>query len=233
MSFIAVLFFLRLFYLNVFYRLELMASVLKYALSFFIFFSFFSLTVLYYLLDYFSTFQISYFGGSSGVFLFDYHCYDFLVSSNALNLNLISIYYFPFIYIFILITTLSVLFCLAYNTNELASFMFYCTLILMSGYVLFFTDSLILFFLAYEMLLVPSFFILYNFAKTRKCVEAAYLMFFWTQFGALFLIFGFLYLFFVCNTSSFSVISEFYFSSFELNFLFFCLLFGFGVKLPI
>jgi len=28
------------------------------------------------------------------------------------------------------------------------------------------------------MLLVPSFFILYKFAKTRRCVEAAYLMFF-------------------------------------------------------
>ena len=233
LAFISILFFFRLFYLNVFYRLELIGNLIKYTLSFFIFFSFFSLTVLYYLLDYFSTFQIAYQSSSSNLFFFDYYCYDFLVHSNALNLNLISIYYFPFIYIFVLITTLSVLFCLAYNTNELASFMFYCTLILMSGYILFFTDSLILFFLAYEMLLVPSFFILYNFAKTRKCVEAAYLMFFWTQFGALFLIFGFLYLFFVCNTSSFAVISEFYFSSFELNFLFFCLLFGFGVKLPI
>jgi len=178
LAFISILFFFRLFYLNVFYRLELIGNLIKYTLSFFIFFSFFSLTVLYYLLDYFSTFQIAYQSSSSNLFFFDYYCYDFLVHSNALNLNLISIYYFPFIYIFVLITTLSVLFCLAYNTNELASFMFYCTLILMSGYILFFTDSLILFFLAYEMLLVPSFFILYNFAKTRKCVEAAYLMFF-------------------------------------------------------
>jgi len=56
--------------------------------------------------------------------------------------------------------------------------MFYVTLILIAGYILFFTDSIILFFFAYEMLLIPSFFILYNFAKTRRCVEAAYLMFF-------------------------------------------------------
>lgn len=112
-------------------------------------------------------------------------------------------------------------------------FMFYCTLILIAGLTLFFTDSIILFFFAYEMLLVPSFFILYNFAKTRRCVEAAYLMFFWTQFGALFLIFGFLYLFFICGTSSFSVISLFYFTPFELNFLFACFIFGFGVKFPI
>jgi len=64
--------------------------------------------------------------------------------------------------------------------------MFYVTLILIAGYILFFTDSIILFFFAYEMLLIPSFFILYNYAKTRRCVEAAYLMFFlnsvWSSF---------------------------------------------------
>lgn len=111
--------------------------------------------------------------------------------------------------------------------------MFYCQVILFAGYFLFFTDSLIIFFFAYEMLLVPSFFILYKFAKTRRCVEAAYLMFFWTQFGALFLIFGFLYLFFIVGNSTFSSISNYYFSTFEVNFLFLCFLTGFGVKLPI
>jgi NADH-quinone oxidoreductase subunit M len=108
--------------------------------------------------------------------------------------------------------------------------MFYCQIILLAGYMLFFTDSLIIFFFAYEMLLVPSFFILYKFAKTRRCVEAAYLMFFWTQFGALFLIFGFLYLVFIVGTSNFHNISAFFFSSFEVNFLFLCFLIGFGVS---
>lgn len=233
LTFIFVLFLFRLFYMNVFYRIDLINILLKYVIGFFIFFSLFSLTVLYYLLDFFSTFQICYFFNDVNIFFFDYYSFNYLLNFNALNLNLISVYYFPFIYIFIVITSLSILFCLSYNINELSSFMFYCTIILMSGYVLFFTDSIILFFFAYEMLLVPSFFILYNFAKTRRCVEAAYLMFFWTQFGALFLIFSFLYLFFICNSSSFSVISGFCFSSFELNFLFFCWLVGFGVKLPI
>jgi formate hydrogenlyase subunit 3/multisubunit Na+/H+ antiporter MnhD subunit len=102
---------------------------------------------------------------------------DFFTTT-ALSLNLIEVYYYPFIYVFMLITILSILFCLSYNKDELMSFMFYCQLILASGYTIFFTDSIILFFLAYEMLLVPSFFILYKFAKTRRCVEAAYLMFF-------------------------------------------------------
>ena len=155
------------------------------------------------------------------------------ITSNALTLNLIDVYSYPFIYVFLLVTILSILFCLTYNTDELFSFMFYCQVILIAGYTLFFTDSVILFFFSYEMLLVPSFFILYKFAKTRRCVEASYLMFFWTQFGALFLIFSFLYLFFICKDSSFSTISNHYFSNFEVNFLFICLIIGFGVKLPI
>ena len=233
LTFIATLLIFRIFYLNLFYKTDLVIILMRYVLSFFTFFSLVALLVLYYILDFFSNFNIGYSSNQFNVFFFDYYCYDFLISSNSLNLNLVSVYYFPFIYIFVIITTLSILFCLAYNINEVMVFIFYCTTILMAGYLLFFTDSIILFFLAYELLLVPSFFILYNFAKTRRCVEAAYLMFFWTQFGAMFLIFSFLYLFFICGTSSFSVIGGFYFSTFELNFLFICWIIGFGVKLPI
>ena len=155
------------------------------------------------------------------------------ISTSALSINVADVYFYPFVYVFLVVTVLSILFCMTYNTDELLSFMFYCQIILISGYTLFFTNSLILFFLSYEMLLVPSFFILYKFSKTRRCVEASYLMFFWTQFGAMFLIFSFLYLFFVCKNSNFSTISNHYFSNFEVNFLFVCLIIGFGVKLPI
>jgi len=150
-----------------------------------------------------------------------------------LSQNLLNIYYFPFIYIFITITIFSVLFCLSYSLNELLMFIFYCTIITVAGYMLFLTDSLLLFFIAYEMLLVPSFFILYKFAKTRRCVEASYLMFFWTQFGALMLIFSFLYIFETGKFSSFQLLIEKEFSKFEINFFFFTWIAGFGVKLPI
>ena len=188
---------------------------------------------MYYLFDNFTSFELIYSSHSGDSILFTNTQSSYLIHQYFLSLHPVSVYYFPFLYIFVLITVLSVLFCLAYNTNELTTFMFYCSLILCSGYTMFFTSSLILFFLSYEMLLIPSFFILYNFAKTRKCVEAAYLMFFWTQFGALFLIFGFLYLISISESPSFEGISNLYLSSYELNFIFFCLLFGFGVKLPI
>ena len=109
---------------------------------------------------------------------FEFLPFNYFFHSYTVNLNLINIYVFPFLYIFTLITIISILFSLSYNLTELMGFMFYSLLILLAGYILFFTDSIILFFLAYEILLVPSFFILYNFAKTRRSVEAAYLMFF-------------------------------------------------------
>jgi NADH:ubiquinone oxidoreductase subunit 4 (subunit M) len=58
-------------------------------------------------------------------------------------------------------------------------------------------------------------------------------MFFWTQFGALFLILGFLYLFFITGASTFTILTTVYLNTYELNFFFLCVLVGFGVKLPI
>lgn len=173
------------------------------------------------------------FGSQELILFFSAISYQKLVPALSLSMGLVDVYLYPFIYVFLIITVLSIIFCLTYNKDELVSFMFYCKIILFAGYFLFFTDSIIIFFFAYEMLLVPSFFILYKFAKTRRCIEAAYLMFFWTQFGALFLIFGFLYLFFTVGTSSFTAVSLYYFSPFEVNFLFICFFIGFGVKLPI
>lgn len=230
------LFFLSLIYLAkiVYYfynnKSAIHQMLLNLTLSSFIFFFFSATTALYDSLNFFSNWSyvvrdfLIYFENDLIVYFFN------LLN---LNFNLLNIYYFPFVYIFLLVTVLSILFCLAYNINEFIMFIFYCTLILIAGYMLFFTDSLMLFFLSYEMLLIPSFFILYKFAKTRRCVEAAYLMFFWTQFGALMLIFTLLYLFFIANSSSFRVLNLQEFSMFEVNFLFICWVAGFGVKLPV
>ena len=231
--FIALVFALRLFYIQALYANTVFRFVIKQVLSFFLFFTLVALMALYFLFDLFSNFHLLNFNGSAQAMFLANTSPLGLLDFESLSVNSLAVYYFPFIYIFLVITLLSILYCLSYNINELTAFVFYCTIILLAGYTLFFTDSIILFFLAYEMLLVPSFFILYNFAKTRRCVEAAYLMFFWTQFGALFLIFSFLYLFFLVGTSSFYITSTFHFSTFELNFLFFCWLVGFGVKLPI
>jgi NADH:ubiquinone oxidoreductase subunit 4 (subunit M) len=159
--------------------------------------------------------------------------YGFYLIHPAFSFFSLDLFIFPYIYIFLLITFFSIVFCLSYNFNELYIFFFYCLVILIVGMALFLADSFIVFFFFYELLLLPSFFILYRFAKTRRCIEASYLMFFWTQFGALFLFFSFFYLFLVCGTSSFTVVSKEPLSNFEVNFLFICWFLGFGVKFPI
>ena len=222
---------LRLYTMNTNSYLEHTSKLTRLFVSCVLFYLMLTMTSLNYLFDYYKDIYLVSFSDipifTAGV------TYDKLLVSSSISLGMIDVYLYPFIYVFILVTAMSIVFCLTYNTDELASFMLYCLLILISGYALFFTDSMITFFFAYEMLLVPSFFILYKFAKTRRCVEAAYLMFFWTQFGALFLIICLIYLFFISGSSSFSLISNTFLSSFEVNFIFVCLIFGFGVKLPI
>jgi NADH:ubiquinone oxidoreductase subunit 4 (subunit M) len=176
--FITLVSFLRISFISTINKSLLTHYILTIVLSLFVTFSTITLTLLYYLLDNFSSFDFVLTKVPGSVVTFSYSTSTFLLNQVFLGIHPASIYYFPFIYIFVLITILSILFCLAYNVNELTTFTFYCLVILSAGYTMFFTSSLLIFFLAYEMLLIPSFFILYNFAKTRKCVEAAYLMFF-------------------------------------------------------
>ena len=94
---------------------------------FFLFFTFFLfltlniLTTLYYTLDLYSTFN--YLTSTAGLFNYlENSASRHLLDIKLLNISLVSIYSFPFIYIFIFITILSLLFCLAYNSNELVTF---------------------------------------------------------------------------------------------------------------
>jgi hypothetical protein len=76
--------------------------------------------------DYFSTQYITNFNSSR------------LWPSITNSLNLVQVYTYPFIYVFLVVTILSVVYCLSYNVDDLVSFMFYCQLILLAGYALFF-----------------------------------------------------------------------------------------------
>jgi formate hydrogenlyase subunit 3/multisubunit Na+/H+ antiporter MnhD subunit len=175
---ISTFFLLRIYLLNFIGQSNSFSSLSRLFLASMVFAFFFMFTSLNYLLDYYSELVYISNSASTEISLISTFTISKLININSVSLNLVQVYYYPFIYVFLLITILSIIFCLTYNYDELFSFMFYCQIILIAGYVLFFTDSLVLFFLAYEMLLVPSFFILYKFAKTRRCVEAAYLMFF-------------------------------------------------------
>ena len=105
---------------------------------------------------------------------------NYLNFSKPLGLNPLTevtlLYYLPFMYIFILVTFITLVYCFTYNRSELSVFTSYSLFILLAGFGIFYVDSIILFFFLYESFLIPAFLILYSFAKTRKTVEAAYLM---------------------------------------------------------
>ena len=173
--FIVVLFLLRKLFLNSLVSNIFYSYVNQFFLLISLFIFFFIFSLLNYSMDIYQSFlMVNLHDTEIGVT----YIVDKLYHSNSSIYNLTKVYYYPFIYVFVLITFLSIIFCLTYNQDELSSFMFYVMLILIAGYTMFFTNSAILFFFSYEMLLLPSFFILYKFAKTRRCVEAAYLMFF-------------------------------------------------------
>jgi len=124
-------------------------------ISFFLFLSLVIFSALYSVTNTYITFVYSNFSNDLTVWYsyenqpflyFDNTVSNYLLSLEYTNLTLVSIYSFPFIYIFVFITIISLFFCLAYNINELSIFSFYVVIILTAGYLLFFTDSLILFF---------------------------------------------------------------------------------------
>ena len=95
-------------------------------ISTYVTFALVSISVLYYLLDNFSTLAIEFTSIPGENNFLGYAASSFLLDQESLGLHLTAIYCFPFIYIFVLITVLSILFCLSYNVNELNTFFTYC-----------------------------------------------------------------------------------------------------------
>ena len=125
-----------------FNRLYLLSTFATAALALFVVLSFVALTLLYYLLDNFAYFQYWSTAVPGESMLITWKSSTFLLNQSFLAITPIDVYYFPFGYIFILITVLSILFCLSYNTNELSAFILYCIIILSAGYSMFFTSSM-------------------------------------------------------------------------------------------
>jgi hypothetical protein len=171
---ISIIFFLRIYIINYLNSWILFILINKIFVSFVIFFFFISFSILHFLLDYyheiilipFLPFNCNY-----SYLTLANHGINKFVSITPLSLDLTQVYYYPFVYVFMLITILSILFCLSYNKDELMSFMFYCQLILASGYTIFFTDSIILFFWLMKCYLYHHFLFYTNLLKQEDVLK--------------------------------------------------------------
>src|SRR6056300_1312360 len=138
-----VFFLLRLYSLSLVSKLNLYSVLNKFFLSFILYLFFVMFLSLNLLLNYYQDLCLVNFDllDSLNTYIFSITHQNFF-NINSVSLNLVQVYYYPFIYVFILVTLLSVIFCLSYNKDEFMTFIFYCKLILASGYILFFTDSI-------------------------------------------------------------------------------------------
>ncbi len=112
-------------------------------------------------------------------------------------------------------------------------FIFTCNLLIFNIYIFIMVDDLLLFFLFYEFLLIPSFIFVYCVSPYRRGVQASLYFLIWTQLGSLLVLSAISYIFYNIGSSSFYIYQLYKFTLDEVWWLFFLFFFGFGFKVPI
>jgi len=90
-----------------------------------------------------------------------------------------------------------------------------------------------LFFLFYELLLVPSFLIVYFISPSRRAVQASLYFLIWTQIGSFLVLIVIAYIVSVTGSCSFNAVRVYSFTAYETLFIYTFLFFGFGFKVPL
>jgi len=93
--------------------------------------------------------------------------------------------------------------------------------------------NLIVFFLLYEFLLVPSFLFVYFVSPSRRALQASIYFVIWTQIGSFLVLCAIAYIIITSNNFLFFLFYFYNFSNFEVWFLYIFLFLGFGFKVPI
>ncbi len=123
------LFSLKQTYVNSLIALSLNAFCLKNLLSFFLFSFLINFWLIYQILEDSTVFHFIW--SRPGLVIFENLNPNSFFSLIHPDTSLLQVYYFPFIYIFVFVTFLSIFFCLSYNFNEFNLFMLYCIIILL------------------------------------------------------------------------------------------------------
>ena len=112
-------------------------------------------------------------------------------------------------------------------------YLFSMNVFLIIVYFYVFSTNILLFFLFYEFLLIPSFLIVYYISPSRRAIQASLYFLIWTQIGSFLVLIMVAYLLSLVGTSSFNDIYLYNFSYSESFFLFFFFFMGFGFKVPL
>lgn len=132
----------------------------------------------------------------------------------------------------LLILIIAIYYTISFEKNSIVVLVASSIIIYIGGILLVLSVNLLIIFIGYELLLLPTTYVIDSYAKTTRGHEASKSMFIWTQCGAviLFIILGIL---FGNSTIFITAYTSFGYSNSLTNVLMLALLIGFGTKMPI
>jgi len=95
------------------------------------------------------------------------------------------------------------------------------------------TNNILILFLFYEFLLIPSFLLVFFLSPSRKAIQASLYFVIWTQVGSFLVLIAILYIINITGSSSLFLIKNYSFSNIESGCLYLTIFLGFGFKMPI
>ncbi len=226
-------YFYKIYNKEIFLNYKTSFSYLKFLLIFFLIISFF-LHMLF--IWFYVKLVYSYFNDVNN--LYNFLSYSLFLDYNFFN-KFITFYFSVDFFGIILLTlaylvgfiSLLVLDTRLYWKNTKYFFSFHIFLLIVYLYTT--TSNLLLFFLFYEFLLIPSFLFVYFVSPSRRAIQASLYFVIWTQIGSFLVFCSCVYIISLVGTTDFFYIKKFKFNSFESTLIYTLLFFGFGFKVPI
>jgi len=112
-------------------------------------------------------------------------------------------------------------------------FIFICNILVLTIVIYTVTNNFFIFFLMYELLLIPSFLFVYYVSPGKQSIQASLYFVIWTQVGSFLVLVAIAYMMSLLGSTSFLSIKNFNFTYNENMFIMYLLFFGFGCKVPI
>ncbi len=114
-----------------------------------------------------------------------------------------------------------------------SKFIFYLNLFILIVFFYVGTNNILILFLFYEFLLLPSFLLVFFLSPSRKSIQASLYFVIWTQIGSFLVLTVVFYIISITGVTSLFLIKNYNFNSLEIYFLSLILFLGFGFKIPI
>jgi len=98
--------------------------------------------------------------------------------------------------------------------------------------IVFSATNIILFYIFFEAVLIPIFFIILLWGSRARKIRASYIFFFYTLFGSLFILFGILFIFLEVGSLEYNIVLNHSFSDVKQKFIWLSFFISFAVKVP-